>query len=84
MFDQNARQIKVAKDKAKLIEDMDTVIKTCLDMGRDVSEIYDFISERQARINDLKRYCENFQLAYTDYYAVSMDMKKEQQIKIAV
>ena len=63
---------------------MDNVIKAWLDMGRDVSEIYDFISERQARINDLKRYCENFQLAYTDYYAVSMDMKKEQQIKIAV
>ena len=78
------KEIQEAKRKAKLIEDMDNVIKSWLDMGRDVSEIYDFISERQARINDLKRYCENFQLAYTDYYAVSMDMKKEQQIKIAV
>ena len=77
------KEIQEAKRKAKLIEDMDNVIKAWLDMSRDVSEIYDFISERQARVNDLKSYCENFQLLYTNYYAASIDTMK-QEMEIAV
>ena len=77
------KEIQEAKRKAKLIEDMDNVIKAWLDMSRDVSEIYDFISERQARVNDLKSYCENFQLLYTNYYASTIDtMKKEMEIAV--
>lgn len=74
MFDANARQIKVAKDKAKSIHELDNFIKMWLGKDKPIDMIYDLIEERRARENDLRKFCESFNLDYTDYYKESINL----------
>lgn len=78
MFEQNARQIKVAKEKAKSIYDLDCFIKMWLDKDKPIDMIYDLIEDRRAKENDLKKYCKDFNLDYTEYYRVSINEGQSQ------
>lgn len=62
------KEIKFATAKADRVRGLDSFIEMWVEKGRDISEIMDFMSEREAKIKELERYCNGCGLDYREYY----------------
>lgn len=62
------KEVKFTKAKVDRIKGLDDLIQMWMEKGRDLSEISDFMSERELRIKELERYCNSCGLNYREYY----------------
>lgn len=68
MYSDNAREIQVAKQKARSIQEIDSFIKVWLEGGRSLEAIPNDMEERIVKIKELENFCKRYGLNYRDYY----------------
>lgn len=68
MYNDNAREIQIAKDKAESIRSIDNFIKVWLDGNRELNDISRDMEERIIKIKELENFCKRYGLNYRDYY----------------
>lgn len=61
-------EIKEINKKVETIKELDSLIKNWLSKNKAVDLIYEFIEERNARLNEMKIYCEKIGLDYREFY----------------
>lgn len=68
MYSDNAREMQIAKQKAKSIQEIDSFIKVWLEGGRSLEAIPNDMEERIVKIKELENFCKRYGLNYRDYY----------------
>lgn len=71
------RGIKMLKEKVEMIKELDSLIKNWINKGKSIELIYEFIEERNARIEDMKNYCEKIGVNYENYYCDKITNKRK-------
>lgn len=78
-----SREVTIAKEKANSILELDKFVQMCLDNGKPIEAIYDFIEYRRIKLKDFERYCWDFNLDSSKYYKqLSVNNEVNNKIKM--
>lgn len=68
-FSYEPREVKVAKRKAREIEEIDQFLKMWFSKNSDMNRVMDYLRDREIMIKDLELYAKKYTLNYKDFYS---------------